>query len=38
MNGLRRDPLVRFRKFLKAKGIWDEQKEEAVIERAKRRN
>jgi len=30
-----KDPLIRFRKFLEAKGLWDEQKEEAVIERAK---
>ncbi|MBG9455010.1 pyruvate dehydrogenase [Lysinibacillus sphaericus] len=30
-----KDPLVRFRKYLEAKGLWDEQKEEAVIERAK---
>lgn len=31
----RRDPLVRFRKYLESKGLWDEQKEEQVIERAK---
>ncbi|MEE1131876.1 MAG: pyruvate dehydrogenase (acetyl-transferring) E1 component subunit alpha [Caryophanon sp.] len=30
-----KDPIVRFRKFLEAKGLWDEAKEEAVIERAK---
>ena len=30
-----KDPLVRFRKYLEAKGLWDEKKEEAVIERAK---
>ena len=30
-----RDPLVRFRKYLEAKGLWDQSKEEAVIERAK---
>ena len=30
-----KDPIVRFRKYLEAKGIWSEQKEEAVIERAK---
>lgn len=30
-----KDPLIRFRKFLEAKGLWDEQKEESVIERAK---
>ena len=30
-----KDPIVRFRKYLEAKGIWNEQKEEAVIERAK---
>lgn len=30
-----KDPLIRFRKFLEAKGLWSEQKEEEVIERAK---
>ena len=30
-----KDPLVRFRKFLETKGLWSEQKEEEVIERAK---
>ena len=30
-----KDPLVRFRKYLEAKGLWDEKKEEEVIERAK---
>lgn len=30
-----KDPLVRFRKYLEAKGIWNKEKEEAVIERAK---
>ncbi|WP_249727675.1 thiamine pyrophosphate-dependent enzyme, partial [Bacillus paralicheniformis] len=30
-----KDPLVRLRKYLEAKGLWDEKKEEAVIERAK---
>jgi len=30
-----KDPLVRFRKFLEAKGLWNEEKETAVIERAK---
>lgn len=30
-----KDPLIRFRKFLEAKGLWDEKKEEEVIERAK---
>ncbi|WP_067839828.1 pyruvate dehydrogenase (acetyl-transferring) E1 component subunit alpha [Amphibacillus sediminis] len=31
----RKDPLVRFRKFLEEKGIWSEEEENAVIERAK---
>ena len=31
----KKDPLVRFRKFLENKGIWNEEKENAVIERAK---
>ncbi len=30
-----KDPLIRFRKFLAAKGIWSEKDEEAVIEEAK---
>lgn len=30
-----KDPVVRFRKFLEAKGLWTQEKEEAVIERAK---
>lgn len=30
-----KDPLVRFRKFLEAKGLWSQEKEEQVIERAK---
>ena len=30
-----KDPLVRFRKYLEAKGIWSKEKEEEVIERAK---
>lgn len=30
-----KDPLVRFRKYLEAKGIWTIEKEEEVIERAK---
>ena len=30
-----KDPLVRFRTFLEAKGLWSAEKEEAVIERAK---
>ncbi|MDN9009762.1 pyruvate dehydrogenase (acetyl-transferring) E1 component subunit alpha [Brevibacillus laterosporus] len=30
-----KDPLIRFRKFLEAKGLWSEQDEEAVIEEAK---
>lgn len=30
-----KDPLVRFRKFLEAKGLWSEEQETAVIERAK---
>lgn len=31
----KKDPLVRFRKFLEAKGLWSEEKETEVIERAK---
>jgi len=31
----KKDPLVRFRKFLENKGIWNEEKENEVIERAK---
>ena len=31
----RKDPLVRFRKYLEAKGLWNEDKENEVIERAK---
>jgi len=31
----RKDPLVRFRKFLENKGIWNEDKENEVIEKAK---
>lgn len=31
----KRDPLVRFRKYLEAKGIWNEEKENEVIEKAK---
>lgn len=30
-----KDPLIRFRKFLTAKGLWSEEKEEEVIERTK---
>ncbi|WP_431029327.1 pyruvate dehydrogenase (acetyl-transferring) E1 component subunit alpha [Lysinibacillus sp. LZ02] len=30
-----KDPIVRFRKFLEAKGLWSQEKEEAVIDRAK---
>jgi len=30
-----RDPLIRFRKFLESKGLWNEKDEEAVIEEAK---
>jgi pyruvate dehydrogenase E1 component alpha subunit len=30
-----KDPLVRFRTFLEAKGLWSQEAEEAVIERAK---
>lgn len=30
-----KDPLIRFRNFLTAKGLWSEEKEEAVIEQAK---
>lgn len=31
----KKDPVVRFRKYLEAKGLWNEAKEEEVIERAK---
>jgi len=31
----KKDPLVRFRKFLTEKGLWSEEEETAVIERAK---
>lgn len=31
----RRDPLVRFRKFLEKKGLWNEEKETATVEQAK---
>ncbi|KAA1042664.1 pyruvate dehydrogenase (acetyl-transferring) E1 component subunit alpha [Macrococcus equipercicus] len=32
---IKKDPLVRFRKFLEAKGLWNEEKENEVMERAK---
>jgi pyruvate dehydrogenase E1 component alpha subunit len=31
----KKDPLVRFRKFLENKGIWNEEQENEVIEKAK---
>ncbi len=31
----KKDPIIRFRKYLEAKGLWDQSKEEAVIEDAK---
>ncbi len=31
----KKDPVVRFRKYLEAKGIWSEEKETEVIEKAK---
>jgi pyruvate dehydrogenase E1 component alpha subunit len=31
----KKDPLVRFRKYMEGKGIWNEEKENEVIERAK---
>lgn len=31
----KKDPLVRFRTYLEAKGIWNQEKEEAIIEKAK---
>lgn len=31
----KKDPLVRFRKYLEGKGLWNEEKETAVIEQAK---
>lgn len=30
-----KDPLIRYRKFLEDKGLWSEEKEEAVIERTR---
>ena len=35
LNGRKKDPLVRFRKYLEAKGLWNEDKENEVVERAK---
>ncbi len=35
MKQEKKDPLVRFRKFLEKKGIWSEEKENEVIEQAK---
>ncbi|RXK18846.1 pyruvate dehydrogenase (acetyl-transferring) E1 component subunit alpha [Macrococcus sp. DPC7161] len=32
---VKKDPLVRFRKFLEAKGLWNEEKENEIIEKAK---
>lgn len=31
----KKDPIVRFRKFLEEKGLWNEEKEKEVIERAR---
>ena len=31
----KKDPLVRFRKFLEGKGLWNDEKENEVIEQAK---
>ncbi|WP_144509418.1 pyruvate dehydrogenase (acetyl-transferring) E1 component subunit alpha [Bacillus sp. FJAT-22090] len=31
----KKDPLVRFRTYLEAKGIWNQEKEEEIIEKAK---
>lgn len=31
----KKDPLIRFRKYLEAKGLWNEEKENEVIEQAK---
>src|SRR5690625_3730556 len=31
----KRDPLIRFRKYLQSKNLWTDEEEEAVIERAK---
>ncbi len=31
----KKDPLVRFRKFLENKGLWNEEKENEVVEEAK---
>lgn len=30
-----KDPLIRFRSYLESKGLWSQEKEEAVIERTK---
>ena len=35
MSGKRKIHLVRFRKFLEKKGLWNEEKENEVIEQAK---
>ena len=35
MSGKRKIHLVRFRKFLEEKGLWNEEKENEVIEQAK---
>ncbi|GAA3322887.1 hypothetical protein GCM10020331_044560 [Ectobacillus funiculus] len=34
-NGKKKDPIVRFRTFLEAKGLWSQEIEEQVIEQAK---
>ena len=31
----RKDPLIRFRKYLEGKGLWNQEMEEQVIEQAK---
>ncbi|HET6871746.1 MAG TPA: thiamine pyrophosphate-dependent enzyme, partial [Sporolactobacillaceae bacterium] len=31
----KKDPLIRFRNFLEAKGLWSKEEEEAVVEKAK---
>ncbi len=31
----KKDPLVRFRKFLESKGLWSEEKENEIVDQAK---
>src|SRR5699024_10495482 len=34
-HGAKKDPVVRFRKFLESKDLWNEEKEKEVMERAR---